>query len=840
MEDIPSPSLSDNDVGGASEQNQIPSNAKLSLLTSSFVPIENSTAIQIIDENKRFNQKILDYISLAPDNSDHGEFQIVSVFGSQSTGKSTLLNHLFNTSFDVMDEVNRQQTTKGIWLAHSPGVKKHSNVQETSNLLVMDVEGTDGRERGEDQDFERKAALFALSTSEILIVNIWETQVGLYQGANMGLLKTVFEVNLSLFGRTKLQNNDHKVLLLFVIRDHIGVTPKESLSATITQDLLKIWDSLNKPEEVAHLKFDDFFDLAFHTLSHKILQSDKFAHDIRLLGDRFVDQSVLDYLFKPYYHHDIPIEGWTMYAESCWEQIDNNKDLDLPTQQILVAKFKCDEIAAQCLEEASAKLGALRTSAESAVSGASLLVLEINYREVGLLFTDLKNEVLDDFSQQASKYNRSVFEEKKATLSDKLNTHFLETFEIYARHLASVTIKSLASALSKKSNRTGTFTETVNTLTDRSLSLFETNIAVMTISGALPSAHYLADVKEKVNAVVSKQQIVEMNGIVSKHLKKLNNALSTVILEEIGNPTENTWDNILKKFTETNDELISKYNKEGKVDFELGASEDLNKATLDTIEFKSWELLNTLIHKHINKDSLLAILKDRFDDKFRYDENGVPKLYQNSHELELSFGASREHALNALPILTFAKLSNGKELQPKVDIHKKSLQRKFSSVGAKAEENEEEDYEDEDEDEDEDERPFAEIVSKQEKLDVVSRFKKEADARFVETKRSILQHVTQIPYWIYIVIIVLGWNEFMAVLRNPFFFTLLLVAGAGVYVLYSLNLLSPSIAVAQRLVDESIAMGKEKLRELILEDHQQHGSNLAKMASKEEDSKDEE
>lgn len=52
------------------------------------------------------------------------------------------------------------------------------------------------------QDFERKSALFSLASSEILIVNLWEHQVGLYQGANMGLLKTVFEVNLGLFGKT--------------------------------------------------------------------------------------------------------------------------------------------------------------------------------------------------------------------------------------------------------------------------------------------------------------------------------------------------------------------------------------------------------------------------------------------------------------------------------------------------------------------------------------------------------------------------------------------------------------------------------------------------------------
>lgn len=72
-----------------------------------------------------------------------------------------------------------------------------------TNILVMDLEGTDGRERGEDKDFERKSAVFSLASSEILIINMWEYQIGWYNGANMGLLKTVFEVNLSLFGTTK-------------------------------------------------------------------------------------------------------------------------------------------------------------------------------------------------------------------------------------------------------------------------------------------------------------------------------------------------------------------------------------------------------------------------------------------------------------------------------------------------------------------------------------------------------------------------------------------------------------------------------------------------------------
>lgn len=127
-------------------------------------------------------------------------YHLISVFGSQSTGKSTLLNQLFGTEFGVMSEEDRRQTTKGIWLSKNKREKARGGGRNMAeNILVMDVEGTDGRERGEDQDFERKSALFALATSEVLIVNMWEHQVGLYQGANMTLLKTVFEVNLQLF-----------------------------------------------------------------------------------------------------------------------------------------------------------------------------------------------------------------------------------------------------------------------------------------------------------------------------------------------------------------------------------------------------------------------------------------------------------------------------------------------------------------------------------------------------------------------------------------------------------------------------------------------------------------
>jgi protein SEY1 len=41
------------------------------------------------------------------------DYHIVAVFGSQSSGKSTLLNGIFNTKFAVMKENARCQTTRG-------------------------------------------------------------------------------------------------------------------------------------------------------------------------------------------------------------------------------------------------------------------------------------------------------------------------------------------------------------------------------------------------------------------------------------------------------------------------------------------------------------------------------------------------------------------------------------------------------------------------------------------------------------------------------------------------------------------------------------------------------
>ncbi|KAI0247304.1 root hair defective 3 GTP-binding protein-domain-containing protein [Lactifluus subvellereus] len=273
-----------------------------------------------------------------------------AVFGSQSTGKSTLLNRLFGTNFDVMDESKRQQTTKvdllfgfvgdpdslmpdghgaalvqcslptfdaGIWMCRGRDM----------DVLVMDVEGTDGRERGEDQ-----SALFSLVSSEVLIVNLWDKSVCIKE-PTWDFLRPCSNANQRTF-----------LLLSSAIISEPRSSPTSKLPG-----LQRIWDTLSKPMELHDRKLTDYFDISFTALPRKVLSAERFESDVRTLRGRFTDKSRDDFVFKPAYHKRIPADGVAFYMEGIWEPVQTNKDLDFPTQQELLAQFRCDEISAGAL-----------------------------------------------------------------------------------------------------------------------------------------------------------------------------------------------------------------------------------------------------------------------------------------------------------------------------------------------------------------------------------------------------------------------------------------------------------------------------------------------------------
>jgi hypothetical protein len=161
-----------------------------------------------------------------------------------------------------------------------------------------------------------------------------------------------------------LSRPQEKTLILFVIRDHVGSTPLSNLTATLTQDMERIWASLSKPPHLADVTLQQYFDLSFAALPHKVLMPEKFEESVLDLRKRFTDRSRDDYVFQPAYHKRIPADGVGFYMEGIWQQVLTNKDLDLPTQQELLAQFRCDEIATVVMETFMANVKIVRKPVE--------------------------------------------------------------------------------------------------------------------------------------------------------------------------------------------------------------------------------------------------------------------------------------------------------------------------------------------------------------------------------------------------------------------------------------------------------------------------------------------
>ncbi|KAI9286198.1 RHD3/Sey1 [Umbelopsis sp. AD052] len=716
-----------------------------------------SPRLQIVDEKQDFTNDLPEYMEKWGLAHAGFDYNCVAVFGSQSTGKSTLLNRLFGTTFDVMDETQRRQTTKGIWMSRGRGMR----------VLVMDVEGTDGRERGEDQDFERKSALFSMATSEVIILNLWEHQVGLYQGANMGLLKTVFEVNLQLF---QSQRGKEKTLLFFVIRDHVGSTPLANLSNTLQADLEKIWAGLSKPEGLENCKIQDYFDFMYTGLPHKVLLPEKFETEVDNLRSRFTNPTDPNYVFHSNYHKRIPADGFHVYASGIWEQIMSNKDLDLPTQQELLAQYRCDEIA----------------SAASVVFLEAISALKAPVLEKGQIVSDLgsqmaaaREQALKSFDKDASRYHAGVYEKKRLEMLTKLNAQLSVYFVGQLRNLHKQAVLKfqdhVKNELKKPSYNFATVVENATATSEKYFKENAQEIVLQDTDWSYESE--FAQLKEDFSELSGKARADEIRKMTKALEKQVENELTEPVSMALNNPSADMWHKILSTYRTAKENGQDTLIKKAK---SFNSSDDELEESVNNLVLQSWLLLRRKIDEELADSMLLLKLRSKFEEKFRYDDQGLPKVWKPEDDIDAYFKKARDDTLALIPL--FAKIDTSQDDDLAVESTEDfDYQRSLTVLGE----------------------------SKQ--LDITNRFKRESDAFYLEAKRSIVATTAKIPMWLVALLIVLGWNEFMAIITSPIYlimFVFLITAG---YIVYALNLWGPLERVLSAIAGEATKIVREKV-----------------------------
>jgi len=188
----------------------------------------------------------------------------------------------------------------------------------------------------------------------------------------------------------------------------------------------------------------------------------------------------------------------------------------------------------------------------------------------------------------------------------------------------------------------------------------------------------------------------------------------------------------------------------------------------------------------------------------------VPRIWRPTDDIEGAYTKARESTLTLIPLLSRFRLAEtyGPPPLPEwVGIAPASIvpedEEDLTPIGG-VDEEEGKSLEEE-----------MTILSEAKRQDLVVRFKKTADGVYVEAKRSAIGGVAQVPLYFYGLLLALGWNEILAVLRNPVYFIFLILLGVGAYVTYTLNLWGPMIKMANAASQQAVEVGKERLREFL-------------------------
>jgi len=83
------------------------------------------------------------------------------------------------------------------------------------------------------------------------------------------------------------------------------------------------------------------------------------------------------------------------------------------------------------------------------------------------------------------------------------------------------------------------------------------------------------------------------------------------------------------------------------------------------------------------------------------------------------------------------------------------------------------------------------IISIDAKYELREIIKRDAEVMFLDAKRALVSGSGSIPIWVIILLIILGWNEFIAIISSPIYLLLSLIIISSLFIIHHLHLSGP-------------------------------------------------
>jgi protein SEY1 len=313
--------------------------------------------------------------------------------------------------------------------------------------------------------------------------------------------------------------------------------------------------------------------------------------------------------------------------------------LDLPTQQVLLAQYRCDEIAQTALETFDQSIKPL----EQQVKTDSIIP------DLGTQMGTARKAVLEDFETQAQRYHKDTFRRKLEEVKGIVDLRLHVLFRSQISGLHSFCIKQFNILLETPSP--DSFGKKAVTVKEKVLGIFEKEATSVIIEGTnWTYDHDRELLMEEINGLINrlkKEEITNILGVLEKQVKlELEDPVSLAFAK----PTPQIWDHLIKQFEGIKEDKINSFQEKAKT--EVNAEEKDMEEGIQGVKIRSWNALKDKLEGECEPTHLLVRLRElyssqyftnvSFEDRFRYDEQGVPRIWKPSDDIDGLFKSAKD------------------------------------------------------------------------------------------------------------------------------------------------------------------------------------------------------
>ncbi|EXB75127.1 Protein ROOT HAIR DEFECTIVE 3-2-like protein [Morus notabilis] len=688
---------------------------------------DDCCATQLIDRNGEFNVAGLEDFMKKVKLAQCGlSYAVVAVMGPQSSGKSTLLNHLFHTNFREMDA--------------------YRGSADTFFLNAIHLQ--------DDTTFEKQSALFALAISDIVLINMWCHDIGREHAANKPLLKTVFQVMMRLF-------SPRKTTLLFVIRDKTK-TPLELLEPFLREDIQKIWDAVRKPEEHKNTPLSEFFNVDVVALSSYEEKEENFKEEVAQLRQRFF-HSISPGGLAGDRQGVVPASGFSFSARQMWKIIKENKDLDLPAHKVMVATVRCEEIASEKFKQLASDEGWL--ALENAVHTGSVAGF-------GKKLSSILDAYLSAYDMESAYFEEGVRYAKRQQLQSKLLDFVYPAYTTMIGNLRSEALEKFKSRLEHSLNEGEGFAAAVHDCTHSCMLEFDQGCADAAIQQANWDASKAREkLKRDIDAHVLSVRSAKLSELIGNYEKKLSAALSEPVESLFETGGKDTWTSIRKLLKHETEVAASEFSS-------VIAGFELDQDSIIKMIQNLRDYARNVVEKKAREEAgkVLIGMKDRFSTVFNHDYDSMPRVWTGKEDIRAITKEARSASLKLLSVMAAIRLDEKPDKIERILFSSLmdgavTVSTKSRDIGTSTDPLASSTWEEV--------SPKDTLITPVQCKSLWRQFKSET--QFTVTQAISAQEAYKRsnnwlpPPWAIVALIVLGFNEFMLLLKNPLYLLVLFV-----------------------------------------------------------------